>query len=68
MSETWKLFHTIVTAATPEQVLLPTEVGDTISAGSLCNSDFHGVNEESEHFKLYAHKILTLKEKKLKIQ
>lgn len=65
-SKTWKLLHVTVTAATAEQVLFPTEVGETISAGSLCNSHFCGVNEESEHFKLYAHRLLTLKGKKIK--
>lgn len=56
--KTWKVLHVTVTAATPEQVLVPTEVGETISAGSLCNSHFCGINEESEHFKLHAHRIL----------
>lgn len=32
-SKTWKLLHIIVIAATPEQVLFPTEVGETISPG-----------------------------------
>lgn len=63
-SKTWKLAHIIVTAATPEQVLFPTEAGETLSVRSLRSSHFYGVNEESKHFKLYAHRLLTVKANK----